>query len=350
MKFVNGNIFECNAEALINTVNTVGVMGKGIALQFKEQFPVNYELYVNACKKGEVEIGKMFITHTNSMLNPQWIINFPTKKHWINKSSYAFVESGLDDLVIQINKLNIKSIAIPPLGAGQGGLDWEVVKSIILNKLGNLDIEITVFEPIKEWAADVQNKKSKLTKSRALILFLINQYRQLGFEVSFLEVQKLAYFLQRMGQTELKLNYKEYLYGPYAHNLQHLLHELEKGYIITSRPVLDSKPLDVIYFNTNIASEVSDYVSKECNEFEKIRLNKLVQLMSGFESPFGLELLSTIDWIIYRDKNNSITPEQIKVKLKEWSERKDTNFNLSHIQTALSRLNSFKDELSYSWS
>ena len=148
MKFKTGNIFDSDAEALVNAVNTVGIMGKGVALQFKERFPTNFKLYAAACKKDEVEIGKMFITATNSLLSPKWIINFPTKKHWIDKSSYSFIELGLDDLVGQIEKLDIKSIAIPALGAGLGVLNWEKVKTIIENKLSQLNIDITIFEPL----------------------------------------------------------------------------------------------------------------------------------------------------------------------------------------------------------
>lgn len=148
MKFKTGNLFDSNAEALVNAVNTIGVMGKGVALQFIERFPTNFKLYAAACKKEEVEIGKMFITATNSLLNPKWIINFPTKKHWIDKSSYSFIELGLDDLVGQIENLDIKSIAIPALGAGLGGLDWDTVKTIIENTLHDLNIDITIFEPL----------------------------------------------------------------------------------------------------------------------------------------------------------------------------------------------------------
>lgn len=148
MKFKTGNLFDSNAEALVNAVNTIGVMGKGVALQFIERFPTNFKIYAAACKKDEVEIGKMFITATNSLLNPKWIINFPTKKHWIDKSSYSFIELGLDDLVGQIENLDIKSIAIPALGAGLGGLDWDTVKTIIENTLHDLNIDITIFEPL----------------------------------------------------------------------------------------------------------------------------------------------------------------------------------------------------------
>ncbi|MBL7913989.1 MAG: macro domain-containing protein [Bacteroidia bacterium] len=345
MKFISGNLFESNAEALVNTVNTVGVMGKGVALQFKERFPANYISYASACKKEEVKIGKMFITPTDSMMNPKWIINFPTKKHWMHKSSFWFIESGLDDLVTQIEKLNIQSIAIPPLGAGQGGLNWEKVKELIQMKLGHLNIEISVFEPVNLVKSNSSNAIANLTKPRAMVLALIAQYKKLGYDISLLEIQKLAYFLQRMGQNDLKLNYKQYLYGPYAHNLQHLLHELEKGFISSEKSVLDSKPLDLIYLNNDKLEAVHVFMEKECSTEEKERLGKLFELMSGYESPFGLELLSTVDWIKSTNKKSNLSEEEIKEKIKSWSKRKDDNFQIEHVQAALNRLSLFEVDL-----
>lgn len=345
MKFITGNLFDSNAEALVNTVNTVGVMGKGVALQFKEHFPTNYMLYVAACKKGEVQIGKMFITSTDSFMNPKWIINFPTKKHWIHKSSYGFIEAGLDDLVSQLERMNIRSIAIPPLGAGQGGLNWEKVKEIIQVKLGHLNIEISVFEPVNLVKSNISNAKANLTKSRAMVLALIAQYKKLGYDISLLEIQKLAYFLQRMGQKDLKLNYKQYLYGPYAHNLQHLLHELEKGFISSDKSVLDSKPLDLIYLNNDKLEVINLFMEQECSTEEKERLSKLFELMSGYESPFGLELLSTVDWIKSTNKKSNLAETEIKEKIKSWSKRKDDNFQFEHVQAALKRLSRFEVDL-----
>ena len=128
IKYVTGNILDSDSEALINTVNTDGIMGKGIALQFKKAFPANFKLYQKACKDKIVDIGKLLITKDSSLASgTKFIINFPTKKSWRKPSEYSFIESGLDDLlrVTQLN--NIKSIAIPPLGAGNGGLEWEKV-------------------------------------------------------------------------------------------------------------------------------------------------------------------------------------------------------------------------------
>lgn len=347
MKFVEGNLFDSNAEALVNTVNTVGVMGKGVALQFKERFPVNFKLYEAACKRGEVQIGKMFITSTDSMLNPKWIINFPTKKHWIHPSKYEYIEFGIDDLIQQIEKLNIQSIAIPPLGAGQGGLDWEIVKEMIQRKLGHLNMDIIIYQPSDSIYAHTQNNLAKLTRPRAMILSLIAQYKKLGYDITLLEIQKLAYFLQRMGQYSLKLNYQKYVYGPYAHNLQHLLHELENGYLIIDKSIMDAKPLDSVILNHENRTVIEKYVEDECTNEEKDRLKNVFLLMSGYESPFGLELLSTVDWILNSNNNIDLSEAEIKHKIKQWSQRKDDSFNLEHVRSAQKRLLDFKQELSY---
>jgi len=149
-----------------------------------------------------------------------------------------------------------------------------------------------------------------------------------------------------MGQIDLRLNFKKYLYGPYDHNLQHLLHELEKGYIISDKSVFDSKPLDLIQLNSGKIKEVKEFLELNCNDEEKDRLNNIKNLMDGFESPFGLELLASVDWII---NNNDLTlsSEDIKVKIDEWSKRKGENFKIEHIRVALIRLSEYKNELNY---
>lgn len=204
----------------------------------------------------------MFITATNSMIPPKWIVNFPTKTHWRYLSSYAYIESGLDDLILQIHNLHICSIALPPLGAGQGGLEWEKVRQIIINKMSQLDIDVLAYEPTKQHFLVAETEVIGLTKVRAMILYLMRQYNRLGFDLTILEVQKLAYFLQRMGKTDLNLHFVKYHYGPYAQNLQHLLHELEKGYILTEKAILDSKPLDIIYLNPAREKDVEFYIKK----------------------------------------------------------------------------------------
>ena len=162
IKYLTGNILESDAQALVNTVNTVGVMGKGIALQFKKAFPNNFRVYAEACKKDEVVIGKLLVTQDSNLeAGVKLIINFPTKKDWRKPSEYSFIEEGLDDLIRVINEYDIKSIAIPPLGAGNGGLEWEKVKRMIGNKLGDLDIDILVYEPTTQIKEHLKKERAK---------------------------------------------------------------------------------------------------------------------------------------------------------------------------------------------
>jgi O-acetyl-ADP-ribose deacetylase (regulator of RNase III) len=150
LEFKHGNLLHENVEALVNAVNCVGVMGKGIALEFKNSFPENFRLYKKACKAGEVHPGKMFVVFAIGLLNPKYIINFPTKFHWENKSRIKDIESGLDALALEIQKLGINSIAIPALGCGNGGLDWSDVKPLIESKLSQpqmQNVKVIIFEP-----------------------------------------------------------------------------------------------------------------------------------------------------------------------------------------------------------
>ena len=143
-----GNLLEADVDALVNTVNTVGVMGKGIALQFKTAFPANFRAYARACKDDQVRLGKMFVFDAGQLLRPRWIVNFPTKGHWRSNSNLADVASGLDDLRRVIDELGITSIAVPPLGCGNGGLDWEDVRPLIEAKLAGLNTRILFYAPV----------------------------------------------------------------------------------------------------------------------------------------------------------------------------------------------------------
>lgn len=143
-----GNLLEANVEALVNTVNTVGVMGKGLALQFKQRFPANFEAYAVACHRGEVKIGGMFVVETGQPTGPRFIINFPTKEHWRNPSQLEYVRTGLVALVKEVRSRAIRSLAIPPLGCGNGGLAWSNVQPLIDRAVDMLpEVRVEVFSP-----------------------------------------------------------------------------------------------------------------------------------------------------------------------------------------------------------
>src|SRR5262249_34013059 len=128
IELTQGDILKADAEALVNTVNCAGVMGRGIALQFKRAFPENFTAYAAACRREEVPRGRMLAVETRRPANPRYIVNFPTKRHWKEKSRMADIEHGLEALVADVKRLGIRSIAVPPLGCGLGGLDWSEVR------------------------------------------------------------------------------------------------------------------------------------------------------------------------------------------------------------------------------
>src|SRR5579863_1369520 len=267
MKFTTGNLLTASAEALVNSVNTVGIMGKGIALMFKEEFPENFRLYEAACKNGEVKIGHMFVTEPNLLGGPKWIINFPTKEHWRNPSKLNWVEEGLADLVRVVQDKNIRSIAIPPLGSGNGGLDWQVVRSKIETAFANTNVDVVVYEPTKEYQNVAKRAGvEKLTAARALIAELVRRYWVLGFECSLLEIQKLAYFLENAIEDEglpnpLNLTFKANKYGPYSDKLKHLMNGLDGSYLHCEKRLADTGPRDAIWFEEGKKERVAAFLT-----------------------------------------------------------------------------------------
>lgn len=349
IRYVEGNLLEAPVEALVNTVNTVGVMGKGIALMFKEAFPKNMKEYAQACKAKEVVTGKMFPTQTHDFLGPQWIVNFPTKQHWRSKSKIEWIEDGLDDLKLFITSNHIQSIAIPPLGAGHGGLNWQDVKLKIEAKLNDLDnVEILVFQPTKKYQNVVKKEGvNKLTPARAMIAELIRQYWILGMECSLLEIQKLAWFLQRVITSmpiadPLKLKFEAHLFGPYANNLTHLLNAIDGSYLKSDKRIPDADPLDVVCFDDSKREILSLFLKTEAKEYLPA-LKKATQIIDGFESPFGMELLSTVDWLIFNEGCEP-TLSGIRQGIKnwpagdKWALRKSELFDDKSINFALKQL------------
>ena len=352
IRYTQGNLLEADVDALINTVNTVGVMGKGIALMFKERFPKNMKEYAAACKEKQVETGTMFITDTGEMMGPKWIVNFPTKRHWRAKSQMEWVIDGLDDLRRFIVDKQVRSIAIPPLGAGNGGLNWQDVKPHIEAALADLEgVDILVYEPTSKYQNVAKSKGVKtLTPARAMVAELVRRYWVLGMECSLLEIQKLAWFLQRAIISEgvndtLKLKFEAHNFGPYANNLDHLLNALDGSYLKADKRIPDSSPLDVIWFDDKQKDTVKTYLATEAKEYLPA-LEKAGALIDGFESPFGMELLSTVDWLINREGCEP-TVEAITAGMaawpagEKWSKRKLSLFKPKHISFAINRLQAF---------
>lgn len=333
-----GNLLESEAEALVNTVNTIGVMGKGIALQFKNTFPNNFRVYQKACKNNEVQIGKLLITEEESLLlGKKIIINFPTKTNWRLPSEFSYIESGLIDLVREIKDRKIKSIAIPPLGAGNGGLDWNKVKLILEKHLSSVDCDIYIYEPSKSIQEVLKKERVKLTPARAMLLSVLYDLAKNGEFVSEFSAEKISYFLQRFGGEDVfKLNFQPNFYGPYSGKVKHVLHYLNGSYIM-GYSSKDKKPFEELGLITEAENEVEKFLNSQENIQIRQTVEKTKNFLSGFYSPFGLELLSTIDFIIENRKVNS--ENDIIIELEKWSDRKKTLFtNPKFIKIAIQNI------------
>ena len=323
--YKSANLLDSEAEALVNTVNTVGVMGKGIALQFKNQFPNNFKLYANACKINEISIGKLFVTEENSLLGgKKIIINFPTKTDWKKPSEYSYIESGLIDLVKIIKEKGIRSVAIPPLGAGNGGLDWNKVKALLEKHLSASDCDIFIYQPNAIIQEVLKKERVKLTPARAMLLSVLFDLVRNGEFVSEFSAEKIAYFLQRFGAKEtFKLDFHPDFYGPYSGKVKHVLYYLNGSYI-TGYSSKDKKPCEELGLMLDAEKDVNDYLDANENKQNKEIVLKTKAFLTGFYADFGLELLSTVDYIITDKKTKSV--DEITKHLENWSERKKTMF------------------------
>ncbi|HOE10748.1 MAG TPA: macro domain-containing protein [bacterium] len=339
IEILRGNLLDADVEALVNTVNTVGVMGKGIALQFKKAFPENFDAYKRACDRKEVQSGKMFVYSTGSMVNPRFIINFPTKCHWRDRSRMQDIEEGLRDLVRVISRNGIRSVALPPLGCGNGGLNWDEVRSRIQEMLEDLQsVRILLYEPAGAPHPDrmrVATKTPKMTPSRAAILAILYRYAIPGYRLSMLEVQKLAYFLQETGEP-LRLNFTANQYGPYAEALHHVLQRME-GHFIRGYGDRSQKALEpTILVLPEAIRKTEEFLAgqKETQD----RVDRVTQLIEGFETPYCLEMLATIHWISKENPAEVVSAEKSVESVWNWNERKRKLFKADHIRVAWQQL------------
>jgi O-acetyl-ADP-ribose deacetylase (regulator of RNase III) len=341
ISYTKGNLLNAKAQALVNTVNTVGVMGKGIALQFKNRFPDNYKIYRDACKKGTFKTGQVLVVPDGDLLEQKLIVNFPTKAHWKSPSTYEYIKTGLKALKQAIVQYKITSIAIPPLGCGNGGLDWSIVKTLIEEELAGLETDILLFEPneqIKEILQKENTKReAKLTPARAMLLYLMFSYETKGEQSSLFVANKLAYFLQRSGEN-LKLKFNAHHYGPYTVQLNHVLLHLN-GVYLNGMEQNVVKPFEPLQLNYNKFKEVEEYVQTTLNSEQKQRLKNVIQLLNRFESTFALELLATVDYVMDSEKTNNQT--EILKTISSWNQRKKNLFQPNQVEIAFEHLKKF---------
>lgn len=345
IRYTKGDLLSATTEALVNTVNTVGVMGKGIALQFKTRFPQNFKVYHEACKKGTFNTGQVLVVREGDLLHQKTIVNFPTKAHWKADSKYEYISTGLEALKNALLEYNIKSIAIPPLGCGNGGLDWNRVKIMIEESLSHVDCDIVVYTPNNEIKAILQKetakKEAKLTPARAMLIYLLFQYEASGEQSSLFVANKLAYFLQRKGE-KLRLKFEAHHYGPYTVQLNHVLMHLN-GVYLKGMEQNQAKPFEPLWLNYDKYSEIESYLKENINFEQQQRLNSVLQLLQGFESTFALELLATVDFVSTENKSNDI--ESIQKAIASWSNRKANLFENKQIEIAHNHLKNHTENI-----
>jgi O-acetyl-ADP-ribose deacetylase (regulator of RNase III) len=340
--FKTGDLLQSSAEALVNTVNTVGVMGKGIALQFKEAFPNNNKVYVDACKRKELVPGKLLaVWDENLQLGKKLIINFPTKAHWRQPSKYEYIEKGLTALRQLLQNGQVRSVAIPPLGCGNGGLDWAVVRPMIASALEDLDLDIIVYEPTDAIKALLQKQESTkiahLTPARAALLYALFVFESMGEYSSLFVANKIAYFLQRKGQ-KLNLDFKPYHYGPYAIGVEKVLYTLN-GVYLKGLEQGQAKPFEPLQLNYEKWEEVNEFVHKKLPFNDLQRLKSLIEFLAGYTSELSLEILATVDFILA--ESPKATLEEVMKNIASWNLRKKELFKLEYVQAAYDYLKKY---------
>jgi len=348
IEFAEGNLLHADVDALVNTVNTVGVMGKGVALQFKQAYPANFTAYRRACDNDEVRIGRMFVWDSHRSGPRRYIINFPTKGHWRSRSRIEDIDAGLHDLVHQITALGITSIAIPALGCGNGGLDWHEVLPRIRQALDPLSVRTVVYPPAGAPPAaemPIATRKPPMTTARAALLAVVARYARgamvqrldlLRPGASLLEIQKLLYLLQDAG-LPLRLRYAKGRYGPYAENLNPVLQAMEghylRGYGDRSTAVLTLDPIEVM---PGAEDQALDRLSNQPAVLATT--DRVLELTAGWEGAYSMELLATVLFAARTEPQVATDPARAIHYVHRWNARKQATFPEAHVTKAWQRL------------
>ncbi|MCH9844578.1 MAG: macro domain-containing protein [Alphaproteobacteria bacterium] len=332
----NKDILETDAEAIINTVNCVGVMGKGLALKFKEKFPENYKIYKKYCEQKKLKTGNVLVTEFGGALSNdhKYLMNFPTKQHWRGKSKIEYIEQGLDDLILKIKKHNISSVAIPPLGCGNGGLNWDDVHDLVKKKLQPISdkTNIIIYAP---------PIKLRMTESRALLIKILHDFSPyFDYYVSHIIVQKIAYLLKSLGVDDYP-EFKKNAYGPYSEGLENALKKMAERKFIKLSDDFDDNPDSKILVTAEAiesAHQFFETLNQKTQQKYYAIIDKLSKLIDRYESSFGLELLTTAHFLITSGNNKLSDAEEVVNGFEQWSDRKKNIFDKTLIENAYSRL------------
>lgn len=337
-----GNLLSAHTEALVNTVNTEGIMGKGIALQFRQAFPEMFRAYEKACADGEVRLGEVHVFDLGGLAGgPRWILNFPTKGHWRARSQLRDIEAGLADLTTKVRTLGIKSLAVPPLGCGNGGLNWSEVRPRIEQAFAGLhDVQVLLFAPAgAPDAATMPNRtaRPKMTIGQAALIALMDRYLkgQLDPVVSLLELHKLMYFLKAAGEPMPRLKFEKDRFGPYAPDLRHGLIRMEHHFTRGYGEGKDDPKLHIELLEGAVEA-AQEFLCERSDTKE--RMNLVRDLIRGFEDPYGMELLSSLHWVMQQNQRARDDVEVAVAAVHEWNERKRLVLRPEHLRKAWNRL------------
>ena len=346
--YVKGDLLDSSADALVNTVNTVGVMGKGIALQFKEAYPENYRVYKNACQNKEFHIGDILIVEDHNLVTGRkLIVNFPTKTHWKMPSDYSYIQQGLMTLRREIENRHIQSIAIPPLGSHNGGLDWLVVKRMIEEALAGLDCDIYLYEPSDVIIERLKTERVKLTPARAMLLSMFGDMNKNGEFASVFAAEKIIYFMQRFGAKDLfKIDFKPYYYGPYSGGkVAHVLYHMNGSYI-KGMGGMESRPFDYIWLIDGAEQEANDFINSYKDNKLREFCTKTMGFLQGCYSNYTLELLSSVDYLLqtvpglenWKNDDPNTVLDTLEYEIQNWSKRKEQMFKRTLLLDAINYL------------
>ena len=317
--FETGDILSSSAQCLVNTVNCEGFMGKGIAYQFKERFPENNKYYVSACKSGNFSIGQILFFFENDKI----IANFPTKDKWREKSQYSYIEDGLNNLLIGVKSKNITSIAIPPLGCGNGGLDWNVVRKMITDKFQDSSANVIIYEPSKQFTP----KGVEIPKMTASHLILMKLKGGLP-KFNKLRLQKAAYFLNVFSGTDY-FKFEEYKFGPYAHSIEILSQQIKA--FQESYHVNTAGAEEILYNNL-----ISDTVKTTVEKY-KYPILKSTCFVNSIDSNHELEIAATIVAIVRTNPQFS-DDEIVDYFIHNWPKYDKNRFEENEIKQSIGRL------------
>lgn len=324
ISYTTGNILEANAKAIVNTVNCEGFMGKGIAYQFKLKYPENNNEYVKLCRNNQFKIGDIFVHYEDNKI----ILNFPTKDKWRNNSQYEYIEQGLSTLKEKILQNNIDSIAIPPLGCGNGGLKWEVVKTLIENSLQDIStkVEILIYEPVYSakisYERNIKNAPRLSTSHLLLMNFKLNLTK-----LSKIRLQKAAY-LNNIISGQDYFSFSAQNFGPYAHSIDILsrdIKEYQTYYNINTKEAYEKAKQVLISKNFN--SKLDSFSSS---------LKTTIELINKIPDDSELELITTILFVVKEIKHS--TGDSIINEIINWNDHKRKCFNSERIKDTVDYL------------